>query len=92
MRSAATRRSSAWSRAKGLDKIEPLLARIAEDDGLPALARETVRGLGREYARLQANWRRSTAKLAAWHRLNALSRRLAEIPSVGPIGAVGCWR
>ena len=27
-------------------------------------------------------------KLMAWHRQNACSRRLAEIPGVGPIGAV----
>lgn len=27
------------------------------------------------------------AKLMAWHRQDALSRRLAQIPSIGPIGA-----
>jgi transposase len=29
------------------------------------------------------------AKLMAWHRANADSRRLAQIPGVGPIGATG---
>jgi transposase len=40
--------------AKGLDKIEPLLAQIAQDENLPALARELFATEGREYARLQA--------------------------------------
>ncbi len=48
---------------KGLDKIEPLLAR----------------------ARLQAELKAVEAKLLAWHRADALSRRLAQIPAIGPI-------
>ena len=39
--------------AKGLDKIEPLLARIAQDESLPALARELFAIQGQEYAQLQ---------------------------------------
>src|SRR6266567_3007224 len=38
--------------AKGLDKIEPLLARIAADDTLPALAKEMFAVLGQEVAEL----------------------------------------
>ena len=38
--------------AKGLDKIEPLLARIAGDEGLPALAREMFADLGQDHAEL----------------------------------------
>src|ERR1700720_4679127 len=41
--------------AKGLEKIEPLLAQIAQDESLPALAREMFAIEGREYARLQAD-------------------------------------
>src|ERR1700676_4319736 len=73
--------------AKGLDKIEPLLAQIAQDEGVPALARELLAIQGREYARLQAELKASETKLMAWHRANACSRRLAQIPGVGPIGA-----
>jgi transposase len=40
--------------AKGLDKIEPLLAQIAQDESVPALARELFTVQGREYAQLQA--------------------------------------
>jgi transposase len=73
--------------AKGLDKIEPLLARIATDTRLPALAKDLFATLGEEYAQLKLQLRKIEAKLMAWHRRNELSRRLAEIPSIGPIGA-----
>ena len=73
--------------AKGLDKIEPLLAQIAQDESLPALAREMFAIKGREYAQLQVELKAIEAKLMAWHRANAASRRLAQIPGVGPIGA-----
>jgi transposase len=73
--------------AKGLDKIEPLLARIVQDESLPALAREMFAIEGREYAQLQVKLKAIEAKLMAWHRANACSRRLAQIPGVGPIGA-----
>ena len=73
--------------AKGLDKIEPLLADIAADEALPVLARELFAMHGREYAQLQAELKNIEARLLAWHRANTDSRRLAQIPGIGPIGA-----
>jgi transposase len=73
--------------AKGLDKIEPLLARIAQDETVPALARELFAMQGRDYAQLQIELKAIEVKLMAWHRANACSRRLAQIPGLGPIGA-----
>jgi transposase len=73
--------------AKGLDKIEPLLARIAQDETVPESARELFAFQGRDYARLQIELKAIEVKLRAWHRANADSRRLAQIPGVGPIGA-----
>jgi len=73
--------------AKGLSKIEPLLARIAADDALPALAKEMFATLGQELAELASRIAAVEAKLMAWHRSNELSRRLAEVPGIGPIGA-----
>jgi transposase len=70
---------------KGLDKLEPLLARIAQDETLPALVRELCAVLGREYASLQGELKEIEARLMAWHRADAVGRRLAQIPSVGPI-------
>jgi transposase len=73
--------------AKGLDKMEPFLADIAADEGLPVLARELFAMHGREYAQLQAELKNIEARLLAWHRANTDSRRLAQIPGIGPIGA-----
>jgi transposase len=73
--------------AKGLSKIEPLLARIAEDAALPELARELFADYGQEYAGLQVRIAKIEAQLMAWHKGNELSRRMVEIPSIGPIGA-----
>jgi len=73
--------------AKGLDKIETLLADIAQDESVPALARDIFAMQGRDYARLQVELKAIEARLMAWHRANADSRRLAQIPGVGPIGA-----
>lgn len=73
--------------ATGLDKIEPLLARIAEDETLPALARALFADQGVALRRLGEELAVVDARLMAWHRANAESRRLAQIPSVGPISA-----
>jgi transposase len=73
--------------AKGLAKIEPLLARIAADAQLPELAKELFATHAREYTRLQVEFAKIEAKLMTWHKHNELSRRLAEVPGIGPIGA-----
>lgn len=73
--------------AKGLDKIEPLLERIAADAAVPDLARVLFAEQGREYAELSARLAAIDARLVAWHRGNGQSRRLAEVPGIGPIGA-----
>ena len=73
--------------ARGLDKIEPLLARISQDESLPALARELFAIQGRDYAQLQVELKAIEVRLLAWHRADACCRRLAQIPGVGPIGA-----
>lgn len=73
--------------AKGPDKMEALLARLAADETLPALARELFALQGLEYARLVRQLKAVEVRLMAWHRQSAESRRLAQIPGVGPIGA-----
>ncbi len=73
--------------AKGLDKIEPLLAQIAQDESVPTIAHDLFTMQGRDYAQLQVELKAIEARLRAWHRTNADSRRLAKIPGVGPIGA-----
>lgn len=73
--------------AKGLDKLALFLAAIEQDERVPALARELFAMLAREYAHVQAELKAIEAKLVAWHRADASSRRLAQIPGVGPVTA-----
>lgn len=62
--------------AKGLDKIQPLLARIAGHDSLPALTKEMFAVLGREYAELEPRIAQIDKKMLAFHRSNEMTRRL----------------
>lgn len=73
--------------AKGLDKIQLLLARIATDDSLPALTKEMFAVLGREHAELGPRIAQIDKKMLAFHRSNEMTRRLMEVPAIGPIGA-----
>jgi transposase len=73
--------------SKGLIRIEQLLVRAASDETIPALARDLFSILGKEYGQLQARLEKIEARLMAWHRADACSQRLAQIPGIGPIGA-----
>lgn len=73
--------------ARGHDKIEPLLTRIADDDTLPELARALIQELGESHAALTQRLQRLDRALKAQHRSDAQSLRLAQIPSIGPIAA-----
>jgi transposase len=73
--------------SKGLTRIEQLLERVATDEMLPALARELFALHSKEYGQLQAQLEKVEARLMAWHRADACSQRLAQIPGIGPIGA-----
>lgn len=73
--------------AKGPAHVEPLLARIAEDKTVPELAKELFAMHGQELKRLKVELRQIEAKLKVWYRQNEMSRRLAEVDAIGPIGA-----
>jgi transposase len=73
--------------AKGLDKIEPLLTRIAEDEDLPVLAKQMFATLGREFSELEVRTTEIDKQMLTFHRGNELTRRLAEVPTIGPVGA-----
>lgn len=68
-------------------KIEPLLDRIAMNSVVPALAQELFASHAEEFRQLSEQLDDIDAKLMKWHRGNECSRRLAQIPGVGPIGA-----
>jgi transposase len=73
--------------AKGLDKLEPLLTRIAADADLPELVKDLFAGYGEEYAQLQQQITEMEVRLKAWHKASEPSRRLAKIPTIGPVTA-----
>jgi transposase len=73
--------------AKGMCRIEPLLERIATDQSLPELTRELFAMHSEEYRELLAEIKTVDEKLMGLHRADECSKRLAEIPGVGPIGA-----
>ncbi|MGF6226123.1 transposase [Inquilinus ginsengisoli] len=73
--------------AKGPAKITALLRRIEEDPTVPETARALFAELACEHARLEVQVEAADARLMAWHRQDEASRRLAEIPGIGPVGA-----
>ena len=70
---------------KGLAQVR---AEAATDATLPAPAAEALAVLGGEIDRIEARLAVADAKLLAAHKATPTSRMLAEIPGVGPIGAL----
>jgi transposase len=73
--------------AAGRQNVNGLIKRILEDETLPDLARELFRFQAKEYASVDARLEDIEAKLMSWHRADDVSRRIATIPGVGPIGS-----
>src|SRR5271169_2426777 len=75
--------------AKGRNGTVELLEVIAnqEDDRIPAVARFSLEVLARQYAATAAEIGVIEKRIHAWHRSCEESRRLEEIPGVGPIVA-----
>ncbi|AMU94036.1 transposase [Sphingopyxis terrae subsp. terrae NBRC 15098] len=71
----------------GTCRVEPLLERVAGDPDVPQLARDLFALQAEELTLLRARIKDIDAKLLAWHRSDARSRRVAQIPGVGTLGA-----
>jgi transposase len=71
----------------GRQNVNALMKRVVEDDSLPELARDLFRFQAREYAAVEARLEEVEGKLMQWHRADDLSRRIATIPGIGPIGS-----
>lgn len=74
--------------AKGTAHIEALLEGIAADPAIPAAAQAMFALLGRQ---LEALWEEIATldrALLAQHKANPVSRQLAEVPGIGPLGAL----
>ena len=71
----------------GRQNVNALIKRVLEDDTLPEMARDLFSIQAREYAAIEARLEEIETKLMKWHRADELSRRIATIPGVGPIGS-----
>jgi len=86
--------------ARGRNGTTELLKIIAnlEDNRIPAVARFSLDVLARQYVAITTEIAAVEKRIHAWHRSCEESRRLEEIPGIGPIVAtaliaeVGDWR
>jgi transposase len=71
----------------GLRNVAPLVAIVRDDSDprLPDLARQVLGVLATQLEQLGAAVATVEKQLAAWHRKNPVSQRLASIPGIGPI-------
>jgi len=74
--------------AKGTKGLAELRAEIAAGDTLPPAAVYALQQLDREIDQVEGRLAEIDKRLAAQHRANAQSRRLAEIPGVGLMNAL----
>ena len=74
---------------KGCNGLATLLAVVdsEDDEQIPAFAQLALVTLAEQYRALLAEIKMLERSLQAWHRRNETSRRLAEIPGVGPLVA-----
>lgn len=73
--------------AAGRQNVNALIKRVLEDETLPELARDLFLFQAREYASVEARLGEIDTRLMKWHREDDLSRRIATIPGIGPIGS-----
>ena len=73
----------------GVPNVKKLLAVIDDRDDLrlPSLARACLESLARQLRSLHEEIGIAEKRIHAWHRANAVSRRLETIPGIGPITA-----
>jgi transposase len=74
--------------AKGLGRLAELLATIAADPALPVEAKDSFIILGEQLGRLDEQIKMLEKKVAAAHKANPLSTRLATIPGLAAIGSL----
>jgi transposase len=74
--------------AQGNSGLAALRAEIAQNASLPDQAAQALRLLGDEVDRIEARLVEADRRLMAEHKASAGSRRLAEIPGVGPMIAL----
>ena len=74
--------------AKGTIRVAALLEKLAADTAIPAAARAMFAALGAHIAALDQRVVALDEELAILHKADPVSQMLAEIPGVGPLGAL----
>jgi transposase len=74
--------------AKGTSNVKALVAHIVADPGIPQPAQEMFMELSAHISELSARLAELDRKLISLHKVNPLSRLLAEVPGIGPISAL----
>jgi len=74
--------------AKGTAKVTVLVAMLAADSQIPPAARAMFHQMGAHIEMLDQSVAALDSELVALHKANPVSRLLAEIPGVGPMGAI----
>lgn len=74
---------------QGIGHLGKRLPEILEDgeNGLPGIFRQLIARLGEHFKELDRQVQELEVQVQAWHRNSAASRRLAQIPGIGPITA-----
>ena len=72
---------------QGFKELQTEIA-AADEAAVPAAAKQAIALLSREVERIEARLRTIEAELMQQHKANPVSRRLAAIPGIGPIGAL----
>jgi transposase len=74
--------------AKGTVTVTALVAVLAADTAIPAAAKAMFEQMGQHIDALDQRVAALDGELAALHKASPVSQLLAEIPGVGPIGAI----
>ena len=74
--------------AKGTIRVAALLENLAADVAIPAAARTMFQAMGAPIEALDQRVAALDVELAALHKADPVSQMLAEIPGVGPLGAL----
>ena len=71
--------------AQGPSHVRRLLESMQADSSVPQLARDTLALLASTLDAVSVQIDAIEAKIAAWHKVNPTSQRLATIPGIGPL-------
>lgn len=74
--------------AKGTAQVKPLLATLAADEAIPAVARAIFARIGEHIDQLNQQIDALEAELLALHKASQVSRSLTEMPGIGPAIAI----